>query len=300
MADAKKSINDMEALESAFLSKSQRLNKKRQEQMIKRVEQVQEQLEYAFENGNIDQINSIINGLKIPSSKEWHKLIKNLVLKSIEGGAIRAQLEYEKLAQKTNLNESIDVEFSLDWTLTLGGRALEYVLQYAYEVGVITEETVREQIRKAVISGLERGDRGRDLMANIIESVGFWMGQKHAETIARTETTKFYNAGKLARWLDPELDGFVVALQYDAITDSRTTDLCSELNGKIINVYNQSVIQQYTPPNHFNCRSQWLPVSKYEDYQEDWIVAETPPEGFSHNVNLPSLLSSSEGIIKKN
>ncbi|AGE60775.1 head morphogenesis [Bacillus phage Eoghan] len=300
MADAKKSINDMEALESAFLSKSQRLNKKRQEQMIKRVEQVQEQLEYAFENGNIDQINSIINGLKIPSSKEWHKLIKNLVLKSIEGGAIRAQLEYEKLAQRTNLNESIDVEFSLDWTLTLGGRALEYVLQYAYEVGVITEETVREQIRKTVISGLERGDRGRDLMANIIETVGFWMGQKHAETIARTETTKFYNAGKLARWLDPELDGFVVALQYDAITDSRTTDLCNELNGKIINVHNQSVIQQYTPPNHFNCRSQWLPVSKYEDYQEDWIVAETPPEGFSHNVNLPSLLSSSEGIIKKN
>lgn len=300
MADAKKSIDDMEALESAFLDKSQRLNKKRQEQMIKRVEQVQEELEYAFENGNIDQINSIINGLKIPSSKEWHKLLKNLVLKSIEGGAVRAQLEYEKLAQRTNFNESIDVSFSVDWTLSLGSKALEYVLQYAYEIGVITEETVREQIRKTLMGGLERGDRGRDLIASVIESVGFWMGQKHAETIARTETTKFYNAGKLARWLDPELDGFVVALQYDAITDSRTTDLCNELNGKIINVYNQDTIQQYTPPNHFNCRSQWLPISKYEDYQEDWLVAETPPDGFKHTVNLPSLLSSTESIIKKN
>ncbi|AGY48174.1 minor head protein [Bacillus phage Riggi] len=300
MADSKKSINDMEALESAFLDKSQRLNKKRREQMIKRVEQVQEQLEYAFEHGNREQIDSIIDGLKIPSSKEWHKLLKNLVLKSIEGGAIRAQLEYEKLAQRTNFNESIDVTFALDWSLSLGSQALEYVLQYAYEIGVITEETVREQIRKTIIDSLERGDRGRDLIANIIESVGFWMGDKHAETIARTETTKFYNAGKLARWLDPELDGFVVALQYDAITDNRTTDLCNELNGKIINVYNQDVIQQYTPPNHFNCRSQWLPVSKFEDYQENWIVAETPPSGFTHNVNLPSLLSSTDGIIKKN
>jgi SPP1 gp7 family putative phage head morphogenesis protein len=299
MADAKKSIDDMEALESAFLSKSQRLNKKRREQMVKRVEQVQEQLEYAFEHGNIDQINSIIDSLKIPSSKEWHKLLKNLVLKAIEGGAIRAQLEYEKLAQRTNFNEEIEVSFSPDWTLSIGSKALEYVLQYAYEIGVITEETVREQLRKTVIDSLESGDRGRDMIAKVIESMGFWMGEKHAETIARTETTKFYNAGKLARWLDPELDGFVVALQYDAITDSRTTDLCNELNGKIINVYNQDVIQQYTPPNHFNCRSQWLPVSKFEDYQEDWIVSEAPPEGFQYNVNLPTLLSSTEGIIKK-
>ncbi|QMS41881.1 minor head protein [Bacillus phage Bolokhovo] len=299
MADAKKSIEDMEALESAFLDKSQRLNKKRQEQMIKRVEQVQEELEYAFENGNIDQINSIINGLKIPSSKEWHKLLKNLVLKSIEGGAVRAQLEYEKLAQRTNFNENIEVSFSPDWTLSIGGQALEYVLQYAYEIGVITEETVREQLRKTIIDSLESGDRGRDMITKVADSVGFWMGQKHAETIARTETTKFYNAGKLARWLDPELDGFVVALQYDAITDSRTTDLCSELNGKIINVYNQDVIQQYTPPNHFNCRSQWLPISKFEDYQEDWIAVESPPQGFQYNVNIPSLLSSNGGIIKK-
>jgi uncharacterized protein with gpF-like domain len=60
--------------------------------------------------------------------------------------------------------------------------------------------------------------------------------------------------------MDPELGDFVEGLEYSAILDSRTTEVCKSLNGRQYKK-DDSVWNSITPPNHFNCRSVLIPIT---------------------------------------
>jgi SPP1 gp7 family putative phage head morphogenesis protein len=56
-------------------------------------------------------------------------------------------------------------------------------------------------------------------------------------------------------------DTRVVGLRYNAVLDSKTTEFCASLDGKVF-APNDPVISGITPPNHFNCRSFFTPVMR--------------------------------------
>ena len=56
------------------------------------------------------------------------------------------------------------------------------------------------------------------------------------------------------------LDGFVEALEYSAILDSRTTRIYQHLDDRVYQM-DSAVWNKYRPPNHFNCRSILVPVT---------------------------------------
>lgn len=284
----------MDLLESAFLSKTQKLNKKRQEQLNKRVERLLPEIESAYEKGDKEELEGIFKSIQIPSSKEWKKNIHSLVLNSAQAGVLRAHVELMRLKELYTFSEydwKVNVvREGSDYEVVFPKEAQDWIRDYGYEIGVITEDTVRERIRMAVEKGLVEGMRGRDLNQLILDVTQTWLGMGHAETIARTETAKMYNAGRIARWSDPELNGFVEALQYDAIVDTRTTDFCRNIDGKIISMDNAQAIAEYTPPNHFRCRATWIPVTEFEAWKDDFPLDEKPPKGFQFEAPLPHLL----------
>jgi SPP1 gp7 family putative phage head morphogenesis protein len=290
-ADAQLIANDFERIESSFISFAQKLNKKRQAQMMKRIERVIPEL---IENkDNSEEVEGILKSIQAPSSKEWKKGIERLVLTSAESGILRAHFEMLRLKELFEFDETwtpdvIDEGYNYD--VVLPEEARKFIRKHAYEVGVITEETVLNRIRKELEQGLEEGLPPKEMTARVKATVGTWMSDWHAQTIARTETGKFYNAGRLARWQDPETNGFVEALQYDAILDTRTTTVCRHLDGKIISIEDQATIAEMTPPNHFQCRSTWLPVTKYEEWEDDFDRSQKPEEGFDFKSPLPKLL----------
>lgn len=290
----------MDLVESAFLSDTQKLNKKRQAQMIKRANKAIEELYTAHEKGDETEKEGILRALKMPSSKEWYKLVDRLVTNAVEVGMIRAHIESLRLRELYEFKE-LDVKGEYGYEVVLPEEARDWLKKYGYEIGVITEETERERIRKAIEDALDKGMSPKEAQAHVKETIETWISDWHAETIARTETAKMYNAGRLARWIDPEENAFVEALQYDAIVDTRTTDLCRHLDGKIISVKNASAVAKYTPPNHFNCRATWLPVSKYEDWVDDFPMDLQPEKGFTHEPELPNLLKGkrTEPLVKK-
>ena len=285
----------MDELESNFLSRTQKLNEKRQTQLKQRMAKLLPELEKLFEEGKADEVDRLLETLVMPSSKEWGKNIHSLVRSSAEVGAIRAHLELLKLKESYEFDEndwSVDVrEGRTSFNVNFPKEAQDYLKKYGYDIGVITDETVRERIREEVNKGLVNGIRGRDLKRNIDRVTETWVSQAHAETIARTETAKMYNAGRISRWLDPEQDGFVEALQYDAVVDTRTTDLCRNLDGKIISVGNSQAVAEFTPPNHYMCRATWLPVTKYESWADDFPTGEQPQKGFTFEPPLPKLIA---------
>lgn len=103
----------------------------------------------------------------------------------------------------------------------------------------------------------------------------------YLDTLARTNLFEAMNEARYAEFTDPELGGFVVALEYSAILDDRTTEICQALNGKTWSE-DSDVWDQFRPPNHYNCRSVLIPVTQIDgwDGRESPAPSVQPAKGF--------------------
>ena len=96
-------------------------------------------------------------------------------------------------------------------------------------------------------------------------------------TLVRTTNSEAFNEARDAFFKSPENKGFVLAYEYSAILDDRTTEICKALDGRI-----RRDFANYTPPNHFNCRSLLIPITAIDDWdgKEDPLPAIQPQGGF--------------------
>ncbi len=110
----------------------------------------------------------------------------------------------------------------------------------------------------------------------------------YLDTLVRTNTFEALNEARFAEFTDPEVADFVEALQYAAVLDSSTTDICTELgtggtNGEgVIYKADSDLWDQFRPPNHFNCRSVLIPVTTIDGWggQESDPPSVEPQDGF--------------------
>ncbi|RXF11121.1 hypothetical protein EG878_14795 [Enterococcus faecalis] len=242
----------------------------------------------------------ILAQITIPAQKEWAKEINRLTRTAVETGILRSHYEIGELRKQVGhqFNEYQPI-VTEDLVAVLPKEAIEYLRTYSFTIAGITDDTTLDRIRNTINRGLEDGISVKQMMKEIQETTDTWMSDWRSETIARTESIKMYNAGRIARYMDPELGDFIQALQYDAITDTRTTDICRHLDGKIIAITDQANIQKYTPPNHFSCRASWLPVSKYEDVTPNWDDKVNPATGFQTGPPIPRLIqNATEPIVQ--
>jgi|1_EtaG_2_1085319.scaffolds.fasta_scaffold00504_21 SPP1 gp7 family putative phage head morphogenesis protein len=96
------------------------------------------------------------------------------------------------------------------------------------------------------------------------------------ENIVRTNGLKAYNQTKQAYFEPFVSSGDIVAFQYSAIIDSRTTDFCFDHDGKVY-LADSPYLATIEPPNHFQCRSTMIPITKIE-FEEDEIFGATKEE----------------------
>lgn len=288
-ADLKLILRDMDEIESAFLADIQKLNKKRHQQLMKRVKNILSDLIEASQRGDTTEVDAILSTLRMPSRKEYRKAITRLVRTSVETGVLRAHKELGRLAElykfsvEDDIYEGITLIAKTTDEVNYPVQALAWLEQYALTITVITETTVIERIKEVLLQSLQGELSQKDVIQAVRECSETWLSQEHAETIARTECAKMYNAGRLARYTAKENKGFVEALQYDAIVDRRTTKLCKHLDGRIVDINSKITIAEYSPPNHFKCRSVWLPVTKYEEWEDNFDTSMKPEKGFKDN-----------------
>jgi SPP1 gp7 family putative phage head morphogenesis protein len=103
----------------------------------------------------------------------------------------------------------------------------------------------------------------------------------YLNTLVRTNTFEALNEARFAEFTDPAVGDFVMALEYAAVLDSSTTEICRELNGKVYRS-DSPEWDEIRPPNHFNCRSVLVPVTTIDgwDGQESERPDVMPAEGF--------------------
>jgi len=114
-------------------------------------------------------------------------------------------------------------------------------------------EEIRQSIAEEVTRGLARGLTDRELGARL-HLLGASRLRSHADTWARTETTRYYTAGRgqMAEAAGPLVWGY----RYVVIVDEATTDICLGFVGETVAKDEMSD----WPPFHWNCRTTVIAV----------------------------------------
>lgn len=105
----------------------------------------------------------------------------------------------------------------------------------------------------------------------------------HLETVFRNFMQTAYNAG---RWAQIRRNaGARPYVQFVAIDDGRTTDVCRQHNGIVRAVDDPFWKGKHCPPLHHNCRSRLRSLSAEQAAKIGRAPAptETPPPGWGHN-----------------
>lgn len=173
--------------------------------------------------------------------------------------------------------------FRMAANISDGARAIiqQHLIQ-AVKQGLRPEDVV-----KAIFVDLARkGFTSTDAMelelidAEIVDHVKEQLGlsastnvASYIGTLVRTNLYEALNEARYAIFTDPALGGFVQALEYSAILDAVTTDICRHLDGKVY-AATDPIWNQYRPPNHYNCRSVLIPVTESDGWDG---VASAPP-----------------------
>lgn len=143
-----------------------------------------------------------------------------------------------------------------------------------------TDKEIIDQIYQEFASaGMITEDQAREVLGG---ALGVAEPTYRLQTVIRTNSFEAINEARYSYFTDPDLGGFVTALEYSAILDSRTTTICGELDGKVYPLRSPEW-EKYRPPNHYNCRSLLVAVTTRD---EDIEVDTTPPtvdpqKGFS-------------------
>lgn len=100
-----------------------------------------------------------------------------------------------------------------------------------------------------------------ELLKRIESELGSKTGRfrNRASTIARTELTFAYNAGRLQTYRE---SGLVEAVKFYTIVDERRCPICASRQGLVVPLSNWALVAANTPSLHPNCRCVWTPVLK--------------------------------------
>lgn len=130
--------------------------------------------------------------------------------------------------------------------------------QYALNIGKLTGIRAMERVKTAIERALKEGYTLQEIVSGfakdeVLNKAGLGLlNGWYWETVVRTNAVKAYNAG---RWYGfEEVKDSIKALEYIAIDDNRTTELCRYLDGTIKKI-DDPFWKRYTPPNHIACRS---------------------------------------------
>jgi len=147
----------------------------------------------------------------------------------------------------------------------VSGFAPQEALDYLKQKEVTSVATVNDrllgQIKTTLLTALRGQKTSGEAMDAVTQLFAPLIGESpaYAETVVRTNLIDAYNQGRLTAIRDPDVSAYVAGVEYSAIIDSRTTELCAHLDQKVFKVDDPD-LSRLTPPNHFNCRSILVPV----------------------------------------
>lgn len=181
---------------------------------------------------------------EIPNKASLRGTMRDLIAAAMEDGRRTAaeELPKEFAAKDFTRNEQ-----------------LAYIDAKSIVVADATDQAITTAVKQALLNGISQGQSIRQVRQRIEQIFEDYDGiaAHRAETIVRTNYNAAFNHGRLQ--LIQDAGSYVHGVQYSAILDTRTTEVCRNLDGKVFEV-NAPELDRLTPPRHFQCRSLLVPV----------------------------------------
>lgn len=117
------------------------------------------------------------------------------------------------------------------------------------------------------------------------------INEKYLKHRLKVEYNLAINGAQMAgKWVSiTENAGVLPLLQFDAVIDSQSTDICKGLNGTILPI-THSFWNKFYPPNHFNCRSTVRQLANVVETPEHKIPSAVIPDMFQTNLGKQGLI----------
>ena len=158
-------------------------------------------------------------------------------------------------------------------------KAMQYLKNKAFWIAGVTRDTVLKDAKGILYTGMKNGSTTPEIMFLLDQFFKKFIGTPgvetregklltphHLENIVRTNFSDAYNQGRQDMMEDPDVKDIMAGEAFSAIIDERTTDICLALDGQVF-IYGDPDIARYTPPLHYECRSQLIPVTIYEKFE---------------------------------
>lgn len=171
---------------------------------------------------------------------------------------------------------------------------LDFIKDKSFTMSGDIDDEVLKRIKQAMYNGVKAGKSYKDIVYDIEKQVAPYIDLTQSEdlsgarleTAIRTGVAEAYNEARKSIFMDPDLEGFVLAFQYSAILDDRTTEWCDSqeqggMDGRIFKVSNP-IWDDWTPPVWYNCRSVLVPITQVDEWDGEESEEPTiePPAGF--------------------
>lgn len=184
-------------------------------------------------------------------------------------GGAHARRELEK-AQGTR--------FAAD-ELRLADQAAQKFLEgRSYTIAGDLADSARKKVATVLYNGIKGSWTLEEIENRIEEELGATV-LPHASTAIRTAVFEAINEARYELFASPEMAGFIEALEFSAILDGRTTEVCEHMDQRVFGV-NDPVWDSYYPPLHFNCRSLVVAVTVRDTWERSEEPTVEPMEGF--------------------
>lgn len=136
--------------------------------------------------------------------------------------------------------------------------AIEFLSDYTFNNIKSMNEDIVNKLRQELSRGYMEGE-GVTKIKERINKV-FKVGKARSEMIARTETTRASNFGKLHAYQKAGEKG---KKEWITHKDDRTSDVCNRLDGQIVDLNDnfkdpKTGWEGLAPPAHVNCRSSFV------------------------------------------
>jgi SPP1 gp7 family putative phage head morphogenesis protein len=163
--------------------------------------------------------------------------------------------------KRTRTNQSIDIKPFL----TAAEATAFFATKGDFFITGI-EDALLAKIKPILLDGIKTGATTAELQRRVDRVFAEWVGSAveglstaRLNNVVRTNFTEAFNEGRKMAFNDPDVVADIAGVQFSAILDERTTDVCDQLDGMTFR-NDDPDLARFTPPMHFQCRSVLVPV----------------------------------------
>ena len=241
----------------------------------------------------------IVNDLIVPASftQKLQKVSESFMRNSWDLGTVQGKQEIEKAGSSFTRKIKLK-EFKAKFGIQTND-AVSYFETRAFTMAGKLSTTTLDVIKNSILLGIKYSKTHPEIVKDIYLSLASfgYLNLEDAEqalgealeilnptarlnTAVRTSTFEAINESRFNYFTDESLKGFVEALEYSSILDMRTTEICTDLDNRTYPL-DSSEWDKYRPPNHFNCRSILIPVTKGDTWKTTTELHKVEPaQGF--------------------